>query len=113
MSKHLHSQEGFFGSINHYDENGYAGYSQPGLFGGLNHYDKDGNFIGYSQEPILGSGLNHYSEDGEYIGSSTPALFGGYVHHGDGIDGYSSSEFFGGRETYFEDDPNDSGDTDS
>ena len=95
MSRHIYSQEGFFDSINHYGENGYAGRTEPALFGGYNHYDRDGKFIGYSQAPIIGDGLNHYSADGNYTGYSVPGIFGGYVHHGDGIDGYSVDGLFG------------------
>ena len=95
LLRHIYSQEGLFNSINHYDENGYAGRTESSAFGGFNHYDRDGKFIGYSQEPIIGDGLEHYSAEGEYFGYTDPGILGGYVHHGEGSDGYSVDGFFG------------------
>lgn len=103
MPRHIYSQEGFFDEINHYDENGYAGHSEPGLFGEYNHYDRNGNYIGCSVEPVIGDGLEHYSADKGYIGSSTPGILGGYIHHGDGIDGYSADGIFDGMHTFLDD----------
>ena len=41
MAKKGYSAPGFWGQINHYDENGKKiGESRPGFFGEMNHYDK-------------------------------------------------------------------------
>lgn len=59
MGNKGHSSRGFFGNINHYDENGKkTGHSSPGFFGGYNHYDNGGKKTGHS----------------------SPGMFGGYKH---------------------------------
>lgn len=104
MSRNIYSQEGFFDEINHYDENGFAGHSAPSVFGGYTHYDRNGNYVGYSQEPIIGDGLNHYSAEKGYIGYSVSGILGGYTHNGDGISGYSVDGIIDGTHTVFDDD---------
>lgn len=80
MANKGRSEEGFFGTINHYDEHGNkVGHSDPGLFGGYTNYDAKGNKIGHSDPGIFG-GYNHYDTHGNKTGHSDPGLFGSYTH---------------------------------
>ena len=101
MPRHIYSQEGFFGEINHYDENGYIGHSEPGLIDGYNHYDADGNLIGYSQEGFFGE-MNHYGING-YEGTSVPGVLGGEIHRVGNKTGFSSPNIIDGFDTWIDD----------
>lgn len=81
MSRKGHSERGFFGNINHYDEHGRKiGTSSPGFFGGYTNYDAKGNKIGRSDPGLFGS-YTHYDNKGKKTGRSDPGLFGGYNHY--------------------------------
>ncbi len=98
MSKKGHSERGFFGNINHYDEYGHkTGYSSPGFFGGYNNYDEHGHKTGHS-DPGLFGGYNHYDAHGKKTGRSNPDLFGGYDHYDarGNKTGHSDRGLFGG-----------------
>ena len=98
MSKKGHSDPGFFGGYNHYDENGKkTGHSSPGFFGGYTNYDEHGNKTGHSSPGLFG-GYDNYDKNGHKIGHSSPGLFGGYDHYdknGKKI-GHSDPGLFGG-----------------
>ena len=102
MAKKGYSAKGFFGQINHYDEDGNKiGESTRGFWGQANHYDTEGNKVGESTRGFMGQvnhydvngnkkiesvrnfwgGVNHYDEDGNKIGYSTPGFFGGSNHY--------------------------------
>lgn len=98
MGNKGHSSRGFFGNINHYDENGKkTGHSSPGLFGGYNNYDAKGNKTGHSSPGFFG-GYNHYDNNGNKTGHSSPGMFGGYKHYDSkgNSNGSSDPGFFGG-----------------
>lgn len=59
-----------------------TGHSDPGFFGGHNHYDNKGRKVGYS-EPSLFGGFNHYDSNGAKVGHSDPNLFGDFNHYDD------------------------------
>lgn len=98
MGNKGHSNRGFFGGLDHYDENGRKnGHSSPGLFGGYTNYDEHGNKTGHSSPGLFG-GYNTYDKHGKKIGHSSPGLFGGYDHYdknGKKI-GHSDPNLFGG-----------------
>lgn len=74
------SEQGFFGTIHHYDEYGNkTGTSEPGFFGGYDHYDSHGNKTGHS-DPGLFGGYDHYDKYGQKTGHSDPGFLGGYIH---------------------------------
>ena len=98
MSKKGYSSPGFFGGINHYDEQGRKiGHSDPGLFGGYNHYDSHGRKTGYS-DPGLFGGYNHYDNHGNKTGRTDPGFFGSYHHYDSNgkSTGSSDPSLFGG-----------------
>lgn len=81
MGKKGHSERGFFGNINHYDDNGKKiGESRPGFFGGYVNYDEKGNKTGRSEPGLLG-GYTHYDNEGKKTGHSAPGTLGGYNHY--------------------------------
>lgn len=69
------SEQGLFGTINHYDEKGRkTGHSDPGLFGGYTNYDKNGKKVSHSDPGLFGS-YNHNTNQGCYIAS---CVYGSY-----------------------------------
>lgn len=82
MANKGRSEQGFFGTVHHYDEHGKkVGHSVPGLFGGYTNYDTKGNKIGRT-DPGLFGGYNHYDNHGYKTGHSDPG-FGGCFYHKD------------------------------
>ena len=72
--KYIRTEKGICGELFHYDERGHLiGESRPGFIPGTyNHYDNEG-YSGYSQEGLIAV-WNHYGDDGHYIGSSSHGL---------------------------------------
>ena len=98
--KHYYSQEGLFGEINHYDENGYAGTSVPNIIDGYDTYDADGNYVCTSQEGLFGE-INHFGLDG-YIGTSVPGILAGASHDFGGVHGDSAPNIIDGFDTWID-----------
>ena len=97
---HIYSQEGVFGEINHYSDDGYLGCSREGLFGEMNHYDAQGQYVGCSRENIFG-GIDHYSTEG-YEGYSVPGIIAGETHHFKDADGVSMPGIIDGYHTWID-----------
>ena len=84
MANKGRSEEGFFGTIHHYDSHGNkVGRSDPGLFGGYTNYDANGRKTGHSNLGLFGS-YNHYDSKGNRTGGSDPGIFGSYNHNNTG-----------------------------
>ena len=81
MGNKGHSERGFGGRINHYDEHGKkTGYSDPGVLGVYTNYDAKGNKVGRS-DPSVWGGYNHYDNKGNKTGRSDPNGLGGYSQY--------------------------------
>ena len=65
----------FEGSWEHYDQNGYAGYSTPGLFADQVHHNANGQYVGDTWSGIADEHKIHYDTKG-YAGDSWDTLTG-------------------------------------
>ena len=65
------------GSWEHYDQNGYAGYSDPGLFADQVHHDAGGRYAGETWDGFQGQKI-HYGPNG-YAGITWDGLTGSHT----------------------------------